>query len=135
MVENTLYLATEEVAKRAGVYEVAYVTRDRRFILDSMEVRRIRMTGEEYISGISGLEPVSREEAQALIAENGYRRIGDMDDEEPEAGVTSVESQEETPEENAGDAPGEGPEESDEEPAGGDAGGAGDNEEGKGQEE
>lgn len=100
MVENTLYLATEEVAKRAGVYEVAYVVKDGRFVVDTMELRRIRMTGSEYLTGINGIEQISKVEAQALISENGYKRISDLlPKEEVEEPVVSEESPSEEPEE------------------------------------
>ena len=100
MVENTLYLATEEVAKRAGVYEVAYVVKDGRFVVDTMELRRIRMTGSEYLTGIDGIEQISKVEAQALISENGYKRISDLlPKEEVEEPVVSEESPSEESEE------------------------------------
>lgn len=78
MVENTLYLATSEVAKRAGVYETAYVTQDGRFVIDSMDIRHIRLDGMESVADIDGLELVSQDQAEQLISENKYRRIADM---------------------------------------------------------
>jgi len=78
MVNNAFYLTSAEVARRAGVYEVAYVTEDRKFILDLADFKRLRLTAEEYIGGIEGVERISRETAMELIAANGHRRIGDM---------------------------------------------------------
>lgn len=78
MVENTIYLATSEVAKRAGVYDTAYVTQDGRFIIDSMDIRHIRLEGMEDVTGIAGIELVSQDQAEQLISENKYRRIADM---------------------------------------------------------
>lgn len=78
MVENMVYLATEEVARRAGVYDTAYMTADGRFVIDKMDIRRIRLTGEEYVSGISGIETVTQQQAEALISENHYRRAADI---------------------------------------------------------
>ena len=77
MVENVIYLATEEVVKRAGVYETAYMVADGRFIIDNKDIRRIRLTGEEYLTGIAGIERITEHEAELLISENGYRRSGD----------------------------------------------------------
>lgn len=78
MVENTIYLATPEVAKRAGVYDTAYVVQDGRFVIDSMDIRHIRLDGMEYVTGIDGIELVSQDQAEQLISENKYRRIADM---------------------------------------------------------
>ena len=74
MVENTIYLATREVAERAGVYGTAYQVADGRFVIDSMDIRRIRLTGDEYMTGVSGIERISEQEAELLISENGYSR-------------------------------------------------------------
>ena len=53
MVENALYLAGEEIARRCGVYETAYVTADRKFVIDMSDLKRMRMTGDEYINGLN----------------------------------------------------------------------------------
>lgn len=84
MLENTIYLVSEDVAKRAGVYNVAYVTKDRRFLLDAADIRRVSLRGDEYIHGLSDVEILSKDEAAELIRENKYRRIEDMDSEEEE---------------------------------------------------
>lgn len=95
-VENAIYLTSEDIARRAGVYETAYVTTDLRFILDIMDMKRVRFEAEEYINGLDGIERVTLEEAERLIAENKSRRIADMTEEpEPEA-----ESEEEETENN-----------------------------------
>ena len=80
-VENAIYLTSEDIARRAGVYDTAYVTSDLRFILGIMDLKRVRFEAEEYINGLAGVEKVTLEEAEALITENGYRRIADMTDE------------------------------------------------------
>lgn len=96
MVENALYLAGEEIARRCGVYETAYVTADRKFVIDMSDLKRMRMTGDEYINGLN-IEKVSEEEAERLIAENKYRTIGQMDDDEAKAAEEQADTVEETP--------------------------------------
>ncbi len=81
MVNNAYYLTDAEVARRAGVYDVAYVTADGKFVLDLADFKRLRLTPEEYIGGVNGVEKVTRERAMALIAENGHRRISDIENE------------------------------------------------------
>lgn len=95
MIENTIYLVTEDVAKRAGVYDVAYVTADGRFIIDAMDICRIRLVGDEYVTGIKGVETVTRQEADNLITENRYRRIADMESEETESEEETEKEEEE----------------------------------------
>ena len=81
MVENALYLSGEEIARRCGVYETAYVTVDRKFIVDMADLKRLRMTATEFVSGLD-IEPVTKDEADRLIAENNYRTIIQMDEDE-----------------------------------------------------
>ncbi len=81
MVVNAYYLTTADVARRAGVYDVAYVIADGRFVMDLADFKRLRLTPEEYIGGVSGVEQVTRERAMALIAENGHRHISDIENE------------------------------------------------------
>jgi len=82
MIDDTIYLATADVAQRAGVYETAYQVKDGRFVVDRNDIRRIRLTGDEYLTGIQGIEKISQQQAEVLISENHYRRAGDPNDKE-----------------------------------------------------
>ena len=72
MIDTQVYLVTREVAQRTGQLQYKYRTRDGRFIVDSRTLSMVRMTTEEYIHGIQGIEPITVEEMEALKAENGY---------------------------------------------------------------
>lgn len=100
-VNNAIYLTSGEIARRAGVYDTAYVTTDLRFVLDIMDMKRVRFEAEEYINGLDGIERVTLEEAERLIAENKSRRIADMTDEpvEEEQQVEEPEPEAESEEE------------------------------------
>lgn len=115
MTENAVYLVSEEVARRAGVQDVAYVTEDGRFVIDLADFKRVRLTPEEYITGIAGVERITAEEAKLLVIANGYRRAGDLaagageteagqerepgqEQEEQESGGTETEVREESQE-------------------------------------
>ena len=103
MVENTVYLATEEVANRAGVLETAYMVSDGRFVIDSMDIRRIRLTCEEFLHGISGIEAVTEQEAELMISEAGYRRYGDETPGQAREEAPAEESLQQQPETPAAD--------------------------------
>lgn len=77
MIDSSVFLATEEVARRAGVYETAYIVEDGRFVVDRQDIRRIRLTGDEMLTGIAGIERITEQQAERLISENKYRRAGD----------------------------------------------------------
>jgi len=77
MEGNAVYLVTEEVARRAGVQDTAYVTADGRYVIDLADFKRLRMTAEEYITGVAGVERITAEESRVLVMENGYRRAAD----------------------------------------------------------
>ncbi len=66
------YAVTEDVARRAGLKDQRYKTRDGRYILDNNDLGRIALTSDEYISGLDGVEAISKDEAKRLIAEGGY---------------------------------------------------------------
>ena len=74
------YAVTEEVARRAGLLDQRYRTRDGRYILDNNDLGCIALTSDEYISGLHGAEAISREDAKNMIAEGGYG-IGSAQDE------------------------------------------------------
>lgn len=64
---------TLEVALRAGSVENKYRTADGRFILDTRALRSIRLTSDEYVTGIQGVEVLTPQEADEMIAAGGYK--------------------------------------------------------------
>lgn len=72
MIDNDNFLVSREVAERTGLLSQKYRTADGRFILDRKSLGRITLKGDEFISGIQGVEKITREEALTLIAQNGY---------------------------------------------------------------
>jgi hypothetical protein len=75
MIDQGFYLADRSIAARAGVLESAYVTADGRFVLDSQALKFVRLTPDEFVTGLQGVEKISYEEAKSLIAAGGYRHI------------------------------------------------------------
>ena len=96
-----LYLVTKDIAIRSGLIESRYRIADGRFVLDNKDLSRVRFTPDEYISGLAGVEKVSDDEAETLIAQNGYQ-MGDeveqqqVQQQESET-VTETQDVEETP--------------------------------------
>lgn len=76
MVDIAFYLATEGVARRCGLTNARYITQDGRYILSNKDLRRLRLTSQEFINGLQGIELVTREDAEGLIAANNYT-LGD----------------------------------------------------------
>lgn len=72
MIDIAYYLATKDIAKRCNLIGKRYMSKDGRFILDNKDLSRLRLTSTEYISGLRGIEMISHQKAQDLIAENGY---------------------------------------------------------------
>ena len=68
---ESYYLADASVAQRAGVERIRYMAADGRYIVNDSDLRRIRLTAEEYVTGLP-VELVSHEKAKQLIRENGY---------------------------------------------------------------
>lgn len=68
------FLASADVARRAGAIDTSYRAKDGRFILSEKALRgvRMQMKPEEYVSGLD-VELISEQEAERLIAENGYQ--------------------------------------------------------------
>ena len=95
MVDISFFLVSRELAVRSGLKDVRYRIADGRFVLDNKDLGRIRFSSDEYINGLSGIERVSEQEAQALIAQNGFV-MGDIPSEE----VASSDETEETENEN-----------------------------------
>lgn len=73
MVDLSIYVVTQEIAMRSGVIDTRYRTKDGRFILNSRDLSRIRLVGEEFVRGLEGVESVTKQEADRLIAEGGYK--------------------------------------------------------------
>ena len=81
-LDTQLYLVTKDIAIRSGLMQVRYRISDGRFVLDNKDLSRVRFTTDEYISGLEGVTKVSEEEAQTLIAQNGYK-MGEEGEEPP----------------------------------------------------
>ena len=73
MVDLSIYVVTQEIAMRSGVIDTRYRTQDGRFILNSRDLSRIRLVGEEFVKGLEGVESITKQEADRLIAEGGYQ--------------------------------------------------------------
>ncbi len=72
-LEKVLYVASRDIAERSGMIASRYRTKDGRFILNNRDLSRIRLTADEYVTGLAGVEIVSESEADRLINEGGYR--------------------------------------------------------------
>lgn len=89
----SFYIVTKDVAVRTGDIDSCYKTADGRYIMDSRLLERIRLTGEEYMNGLAGVEMITRNEALTLIAKGGYETDADQQPEEEQEQTL----QEETP--------------------------------------
>lgn len=72
--DTAFYLVTKDIAIRSGLVDVRYRTLDGRFILDNKDLSRVRFTTDEYINGLDGVEKITEDEAQTLIANGGYKK-------------------------------------------------------------
>lgn len=72
-IDNANFVVTREVAERTGDISNIYMTADGRYVIDARLLSRIRLTSQEYLTGLEDIEMVSREEALTLIARGGYR--------------------------------------------------------------
>lgn len=73
MVDNKFYLVIYSVAKRSGVIDSRYRTKDGRFILETKDLQGVRLTSDEYVTGLQGVELISKQDAMILIQDNGYQ--------------------------------------------------------------
>lgn len=73
-LDTAFYLVTRDIAIRSGLVDVRYRTLDGRFILDNKDLSRVRLTTDEYVNGLKGVEKISEAEAQTLIAQGGYKK-------------------------------------------------------------
>lgn len=76
MIDNDNFLVTREVAERTGQRAWKYRTRDGRYIVDRKALGRIELTSGEMVTGLAGVEKITRNEALTLIAKGGYK-MGD----------------------------------------------------------
>ena len=73
-LEIAFYKVTEDIAKRSGLIAERYRTADNEhWILDNKDLSRVRFTADEYINGLSGVEKITENEAETLIALGGYK--------------------------------------------------------------
>lgn len=82
MLESQEFLVTRDIALRTGSIQYKYRTKDGRFIVDSRTLSRINFTSEEILSGLKGVEKITKEEARTLIAKGGYK-MGDSEESTP----------------------------------------------------
>ena len=59
------------IAERTGRINARYRTRDGRYIIDNNDLKRLRLTAEEYITGLKGVERIDDTEAKRMIALGG----------------------------------------------------------------
>lgn len=91
MIDIAFYLVTREIAKRCNLVSERYCTKDGRFVLDNKDLSRMRLTSEEFVNGIEGIELVTEQEAKRAIEENGSQ----FDKEEEEDNEAIVNDNEE----------------------------------------
>lgn len=72
MIDFALYLVTEDIAIRCGLANDRYKTQDDKFILDNKDLSRLRLTSQEFINGVEGIEIITKQEADDLIEQGGY---------------------------------------------------------------
>ena len=73
-LEIAFYKVTEDIAIRSGLISERYRTADNEhWILDNKDLSRVRFTADEYINGLSGVEKITSNEAETLIALGGYK--------------------------------------------------------------
>ena len=73
-LDSATYLVTREIAIRSGVVNNRYRIADGRFVLSNKDLSLVRLTSDEFVTGLQGVEKVSEAEAQRLIAENRFQR-------------------------------------------------------------
>ena len=70
-LERGVYLVSRAIAERTGRINARYRTRDGRYIIDNNDLKRLRLTAEEYITGLKGVERIDDTEAKRMIALGG----------------------------------------------------------------
>ena len=114
-VDIAFYKVIEDIAIRSGLILERYRTIDMHWILDNKDLGRVRFTSDEYIDGLKGVEKITEEQAENLIAENGYKMGYEglvVENQEEEVNDNGENNQEEVVAENQdGEAQGNGDEE------------------------
>lgn len=73
-LEIAFYKVTYDIAIRSGLIAERYRTADNEhWVLDNKDLSRVRFTADEYINGLSGIEKITENEAETLIALGGYK--------------------------------------------------------------
>ena len=67
-----IYLASKSVAEQICFISQRYVTRDGKYIVSRRDLRNVRVNVGEKENGLD-VFPITKEEAQRMIAENGYK--------------------------------------------------------------
>lgn len=70
----TKFSVSREIAVRCGVYEGRYVTADGRSLVDSHDLKSLRMEPEEYVTGIDAR--IITDEEFRLLRDDGGKRLG-----------------------------------------------------------
>ena len=79
------FLVKPDIAERAGVINARYHTSDRLMVLNEQDMGRVRLTPEEYQTGVVE-RIVDESEATHLIEEAG-RKMGRLVEDAPEEGA------------------------------------------------
>ena len=73
-LEIAFYKVTEDIAIRSGLIAERYRPADNEpWLLANKDLSRVRFTADEYINGLSGVEKITENEAETLIALGGYK--------------------------------------------------------------
>lgn len=72
MLDTAHYLVTRSIAERCGVISRRYRTADGRYIIDNKDLARVRLTSEEYITGLQGVEKITESQAKKLIIDGHF---------------------------------------------------------------
>lgn len=78
-LETAIYLVSEEIARRSGLTGSRYRTEDGRYLLNDRDLSRVRLTTEEYVSGLRGVEKISVQEAKTLMRQNNFAIGGESE--------------------------------------------------------
>lgn len=87
MNDSMIYLATRRVAERTGTIRNIYRVADGRFVVSGRTLKKLALTAAEYMTGLQGIEPVDKQTALQLIAENGYKKGADPNAAEDMEGI------------------------------------------------
>ena len=87
MNDSMIYLATRRVAERTGTIRNIYRVADGRFVVSGRTLKKLALTADEYMTGLHGIEPVDKQTALQLIAENGYKKGADPNAAEDMEGI------------------------------------------------